>query len=105
MGHYSFAQRLRINLWAKHLNLKEDDVRIVNGIETEGSECAWFTADARKHVRLYDPGENKDTPITSDVLFPLGEPPGSRNRYELCVSSRRAGRGLLTLMQRESTER
>jgi len=87
-GRYSFAQQLRIKLWAKHLRLGEDDTRVVNGIEVEGQECCWFTSDARQYVRLYNPAESTDAPTGVAQWESLADPPGCLKRYDSCSTRR-----------------
>ncbi|HEY8783840.1 MAG TPA: phosphatidylserine/phosphatidylglycerophosphate/cardiolipin synthase family protein [Mucilaginibacter sp.] len=67
----SFAQKLRVKLWAEHLHFsinsaKDQETQIANGIQEKGN--CWFTQDARQYVRLYNPVETKDPPLSGNAV-------------------------------------
>src|SRR5262249_18597306 len=70
----SFAQRLRIRLWAEHLGVDQEDVRY--GL---GAVKLWLKPGPAAAVRAYDPLAGRDT----DPFIPAddyADPPGLSQR-------------------------
>jgi phosphatidylserine/phosphatidylglycerophosphate/cardiolipin synthase-like enzyme len=74
--NFSFAQRLRIRLWAEHLGLSVDSTRLFDWKE---SAALWLNLPEGAEVRRYNPDEKKDKLSVANLVFPVAQRFDPRN--------------------------